>query len=194
MMEAKVELTQKKSQMLRVNPKKFTLWLFMVSIVMIFISMTSAYIVKRSDGDWLIFDLPEALMYSTVVIAASSISMHWAYLSAKNDSISNLKIALTLTFGLSLTFLVTQFYGWSQLVDRDVYFAGNAAGSFIYVLTGLHAFHLFSGIIFLIIVLISALQYKVHSRKMLQIEMCTTYWHFLGGLWVYLFLFLTLYN
>lgn len=193
-MEAKAQVTPNESQMLRVNPKKFTLWLFIVSIVMIFISMTSAYVVKRSDGDWLIFDLPEALLYSTFMIVASSITMHWAVISAKSDSISNLKIGLGLTFGLSIAFLLTQFYGWNQLVDRDVYFVGNAAGSFIYVLTGLHAFHLISGIIFLIIVLISAYKYKVHSRNMLQIEMCSTYWHFLGGLWVYLFLFLSLYN
>ncbi len=193
-MEAKAQIPRSESQMLRVNPKKFILWLFLVSIVMIFISMTSAYIVKRSDGDWLIFDLPEALLYSTFIIIASSITMHWGYLSARADSISKLKVALSLTFVLSLAFLATQFYGWSQLVDNDVYFVGNAAGSFIYVLTGLHAFHLITGIIFLVIVLISASKYKVHSRKMLQIEMCTTYWHFLGGLWVYLFLFLSLYN
>jgi len=193
-MEAKADISQNQLQALRVNPKKFTLWLFIVSIVMIFISMTSAYIVKRSDGEWLIFDLPEALLYTTFVIIASSVAMHWAYLSAKNDSISNLKVGLILTLGLSLVFLAGQYYGWSQLVDRDVYFVGNAAGSFVYVLTGLHAFHLISGIIFLIIVLISAWKYKVHSRSMLQIEMCTTYWHFLGGLWVYLYLFLSMYN
>lgn len=180
--------------MLRVNPKKFVLWLFIVSIVMIFASMTSAYVVKRSDGNWLNFDLPDALLYTTFIIILSGISMHWAYLSAKKDSIANLKIALVTTVVLSGAFLAGQFYSWQQLVENDVYFVGNAAGSFIYILTGLHAFHLISGIIFLIIVLISALSYKVHSKKMLQIEMCTTYWHFLGGLWVYLYLFLSLYN
>lgn len=189
-----METALKQNQILRVNPKKFTVWLFMVSIVMIFISMTSAYIVKRSDGDWLIFDLPNALLYTTIVILLSSASMHWSYVSAKQDNISNIKIGLIVTMLLSTVFLGGQFYGWVQLVNQDVYFVGNAAGSFIYVLTGLHAFHLISGIIFLGIVLISALKYKVHSKNMLQIEMCTTYWHFLGGLWVYLYLFLSLYH
>ena len=192
-MEAKAEMSNQ-SQVLRVNPKKFTLWLFIVSIVMIFISMTSAYIVKRSDGDWLMFELPDALLLTTFIIVGSSISMHWAYLSAKADNISNLKAGLALTLLLSFGFLAGQFYGWVQLVERDVYFVGNAAGSFVYVLTGLHGFHLITGIIFLIIVLISATKYKIHSRSMLQLEMCATYWHFLGGLWVYLYLFLKLYN
>ncbi|MEQ9424751.1 MAG: cytochrome c oxidase subunit 3 [Cyclobacteriaceae bacterium] len=184
--------------MLKVNPKKFTLWLFIVSIVMIFISMTSAYIVKRADlgstGELIIFDLPEAFFYTTILIALSSLSMHWSYLSARKDELTNIKIGLGITFILSLTFLAGQWFSWVQLVDNDVYFVGNAVGSFIYVLTGLHAFHLISGIIFLLIVLISAMKFKVHSRQMLQIEMCATYWHFLGGLWVYLYVFLSIYN
>ena len=182
------------SPILKVNPKKFTLWLFIVSIVMIFASMTSAYVVKRSDGNWLNFDLPEAFLYTTFIIVLSSATMQWAYLSAKKDAISNLNIGLAVTLILSIAFLVGQCFSWSQLVEQDVYFVGNAAGSFIYVLTGLHGFHLISGIIFLIIVSISSLNYKVHSKKILLIEMCTTYWHFLGGLWVYLYLFLSLYN
>lgn len=190
--------TISQTQMLKVNPKKFTLWLFIVSIVMIFISMTSAYIVKRADlgstGELIIFDLPEAFFYTTILIALSSLSMHWSYLSARKDELTNIKIGLGITFILSLTFLAGQWFSWVQLVDNDVYFVGNAVGSFIYVLTGLHAFHLISGIIFLLIVLISAMKFKVHSRQMLQIEMCATYWHFLGGLWVYLYVFLSIYN
>jgi cytochrome c oxidase subunit 3 len=78
------------------------------------------------------------------------------------------------------------------LVDREVFFVGNPAGSFLYVFTGLHAVHLISGVIFLIIVLISTFRDKVHSKALNTLEMATTYWHFLGGLWLYLFLFLLL--
>ncbi|MEQ9164824.1 MAG: cytochrome c oxidase subunit 3, partial [Fulvivirga sp.] len=69
---------------------------------------------------------------------------------------------------------------------------GNPSGSFLYILSGLHGLHLVSGIIFLIIVLISTFKYRVHSKNLAQIQMCTTYWHFLGGLWIYLFVFLLL--
>lgn len=191
-MEEKLAYIEGAEQPLAMHPKKFALWLFIVSVVMIFASMTSAYIVRMSEGNWLEFDLPDIFWYTSIVIILSSISLHWAYLSAKRDSLDQLRIALLVTAILGVSFLVGQWYSWVALVDQDVYFVGNPAGSFLYVFTGLHAIHLISGVIFLIIVLISSLRFKIHSQNMAQMEMCTTYWHFLGGLWLYLFMFLLL--
>lgn len=176
---------------LAMQPKKFALWLFIVSIIMLFAALTSAYIVKQADGNWLSFELPGAFIASTVIIAISSITMHLAYLSAKRDELKKVSIMLASTLILGVLFLATQYYSWSELVANNVYFVSNyASGSFIYVFTGLHGVHLVSGLIFIIITLVSALRSEVHSRKLLRIEMCMTYWHFLGGLWLYLFLFL----
>lgn len=191
-MEEKLAYIEGAEQPLAMHPKKFALWLFIVSVVMIFASMTSAYIVRMSEGNWLEFELPDIFWYTSIVIILSSISLHWAYLSAKRDSLDQLRIALLVTATLGVAFLVGQWYSWVALVDQDVYFVGNPAGSFLYVFTGLHAIHLISGVIFLIIVLISSLRFKIHSQNMAQMEMCTTYWHFLGGLWLYLFMFLLL--
>ncbi|MCC5935978.1 MAG: cytochrome c oxidase subunit 3 [Lunatimonas sp.] len=191
-MEERLAFVEEAQQPLAMHPKKFALWLFIVTVVMIFASMTSAYIVRQAEGNWLEFDLPDILWYTSGVIVLSSITLHWAYLSAKSDSLDQLKLALGITLALGLVFLVGQWYSWVALVDRDVYFVGNPSGSFLYIFTGLHALHLISGVIFLIIVLISSLRYEVHSKKMAQMEMCVTYWHFLGGLWLYLFMFLLL--
>ena len=116
--------------------------------------------------------------------------MYWAVRSAKKDQLDQLKMALGATTVLGMLFLIGQWYSWVALVDMDVYFVGNPAGSFLYVLTGLHAIHLISGVIFLIIVLISSFKYRIHSKSLTQLEICATYWHFLGGLWLYLFMFL----
>ncbi|HSJ69529.1 MAG TPA: cytochrome c oxidase subunit 3 [Anditalea sp.] len=191
-MEENLEYIEGAEQPISMHPKKFALWLFIVSVVMVFAGLTSAYIVRQAEGNWLEFNLPEIFYYSTGIIILSSVTMHWAYISAKSDNMSMLKLAMGVTTLLGLIFLVTQWYSWVALVDRDVYFVGNPSGSFLYVFTGLHALHLISGVIFLIIVLISALNYKVHSQNMARMEMCTTYWHFLGGLWLYLFMFLLL--
>ncbi|QDH79354.1 cytochrome oxidase subunit III [Echinicola soli] len=191
-MEERLAYTEGAEQPIAMHPKKFALWLFIVSVVMIFAAMTSAFIVRQGEGNWLDYDLPSILWVTSGVILLSSASMHWAYLSAKNDRINHLKIALTITTVLGLVFLVGQWFSWMALVERDVYFVGNPAGSFMYVLTGLHAAHLISGVIFLIIVLISSFRYKIHSKQMNTMEMCATYWHFLGGLWIYLFMFLLL--
>jgi cytochrome c oxidase subunit III len=191
-MEEKIAYIEGAEQPISMHPKKFALWLFIVTIVMIFASLTSAYIVRQSEGNWLEFDLPSIFWYTSVMIILSSFTLHFAYISAKKDDLKSLRLGMIITCVLGLLFLIGQWYSWVALVDRDVYFVGNPAGSFLYVFTGLHAIHLISGVIFLIIVLISSFRYKVHSKNMDVMEMCVTYWHFLGGLWLYLFMFLLL--
>jgi cytochrome c oxidase subunit 3 len=176
------------------HPQKFGMWLFLVSVTMIFISLSSAYIVKKAVSEWVYIDFPSLFQITTVIILLSSVSMHFAYLSARKNNIGNIRIGLGVTALLAIAFVIGQFMAWGQLVDSGFHFVGNPASSFIYVFTGLHIVHLFGAIIFLSIVLLKAFNYKVHSKSMLNIEMCTTFWHFLGGLWVYLYLFLILNN
>lgn len=176
------------------NPKKFALWLFILSVTMIFASLTSAYIVKKSEGNWLIFQFPISFIYTSVIIVLSSITMHVAYLGAKKNNLLAVRIGLIITAVLAIAFSVGQYLSWNELVAQDVFFVGNPAGSFIYIFTGLHVAHLVGGLIYLTIVLASSYRYQVHSKNLLSIEMCATYWHFLGGLWLYLYVFLTLNN
>jgi len=173
-----------------VHPRRFILWLFIVSIIMLFAALTSAYMVKQSGGNWLAYELPGIFWITTGIIILSSLSMQIAYMSAKLDKVSSMKIALLITIILGLIFLAGQFLSWGYLVDLDIYFVGNPAGSFLYVLTGMHGLHLVSGLIFLLIVVVQAFQNKVHSKNLLNIELSLTYWHFLGFLWIYLFFFL----
>jgi len=180
-----------------VHPKKFLLWLFMGTIVMLFAAFTSAYLVRSTDGDWLKFDLPPMFMISTAVILLSSVSAQVAYWAAKNNNTSRVNLALLVTVVLGIVFLYLQVKGWGQLVDENVYLGGqysNPAGSFVYILSGLHGFHIATGLIYLLIVLYSSVRGEVGSSDLLQIEMCTTYWHFLDLLWIYLFVFLQVNN
>jgi cytochrome c oxidase subunit 3 len=192
MVSQNIQIEEPKST-LAMHPKKFALWLFIVSIVMLFAALTSAYIVKQSDGNWLSFQMPGIFAINTAIIALSSLTMHLAYVAAKKDLLDRIKWMLAATIVLGLLFLVGQYISWSELVKSNVYFVSNyASGSFIYVFTGLHGLHLVSGIIFLLITLVSSLKLRIHSKNLVQIEMCMTYWHFLGGLWLYLYLFLLL--
>ena len=174
------------------DPKRFLLWMFMVSIVMIFASLTSAYIVRQAEGNWLAFDLPNILWYSTAILLLSSVTAQLAYHSAKHDNMGPLKVYLSISLLLGVGFLVTQFYTWGVLVDNSVFFVGNPAGSFLYVIMGVHGFHLISGLVYLLIMLARSFQYKVHSKKLLHLGLSVSYWHFLDVLWIYLFLFLIL--
>lgn len=191
-MEKELKYIDIVEQPISMHPKKFALWLFMVTVVMLFAAWTSAYIVRQAEGNWLDYELPEIFWLTSGIVVLSSITLQWAYFSAKKDNFVQLRLGMVLTVILGIAFLIGQWYSWIALVDRDVFFVGNPAGSFLYVLTGMHGLHLISGLIFLIIVLISSFQFKVHSKAMVSMEMLTTYWHFLGGLWLYLFLFLQL--
>ncbi|MCC5946494.1 MAG: cytochrome c oxidase subunit 3 [Bernardetiaceae bacterium] len=189
-----MEITiEQKTQRRGTHPLKFILWLFMVSISMVFAAFTSAYIVRRGDGNWLIFELPQLFWISTALIVVSSITMHIAYLSAKKDNLSVMRTSLIITTLLGIGFMVTQYLGWQELQANGIFLGGkdsNPAGSFVYVISGVHAFHVVSGVIFLIITLIQGLRYKIHSKQMITMSLCTSYWHYLDLLWVYLFVFL----
>ena len=171
------------------QPTKFLLWLFLLSMTMFFAALTSAYLVKRSQGDWISFEIPSLFGYTLLCILCSSLSMQLAYVYAKRNELALLKVMLLVTFLLGMLFLWGQIEGWNQLVASEVYLVGNPSGSFVYVLSGSHAVHLVGGLIFLIVLLKQAFSYKVHSEKTQQIEMCTTYWHFVGILWAYLYFF-----
>ncbi|MBN3521898.1 cytochrome c oxidase subunit 3 [Algoriphagus lutimaris] len=191
-MEHELKYIDLVEQPISMHAKKFALWLFMVTVVMIFAAMTSAYIVRQSEGNWLEYDLPQIFWLTSGIVILSSVFLQYGYYSAKKDNMLGLKIGLAGAVILGIAFLVGQWYSWVALVDEEVFFVGNPSGSFLYVFTGLHALHLISGVIFLIIVLISSFRYQIHSKAMVRMEMATTYWHFLGGLWLYLFMFLLL--
>ena len=191
-MAAEFKIVEEAGKPLGMHPKKFALWLFIASATMIFAALTSAYIVRQSDGNWLVFDLPGSFWITSAIILISSGTMHWAYLAAKRDDLEATKIAISITTVLGLAFLVGQFIAWGDLVKRNVYFVGNPSGSFVYVISGLHGLHIISGVIFLLVVLTATFRYRVHSKNLAQMEMCATYWHFLDALWLYLFVFLLL--
>ncbi|MAZ36614.1 cytochrome c oxidase subunit 3 [Salibacteraceae bacterium] len=192
-----VELSnlEKQEEQLEIRKKtsKNLLWVGILSIIMLFAGLTSAYIVRQAEGQWLVFDLPNAFYLSTLFILLSSGGLIWANRSAKSDNFDGVKMGLMLTFVLGLAFSYFQFEGWSQLRAQDVFFAGkesNAAGSFMYVITGLHLAHLFAGFLSLIYTFAQSTQGKYNSDGKLGLELCSLYWHFLGLLWVYLFFFL----
>jgi cytochrome c oxidase subunit III len=191
-MSVEIKIVEESKRPLAMNPKKFGMWLFIVSVLMIFAALTSAYIVRQAEGNWVYFDLPGLFWANTAIIIVSSITMHWAYVSAKRDNLESVKTATILTTILGVAFMIGQYLAWKALVANRIYFVGNPSGSFVYVLSGLHALHVIGGVVYLFILLTSAIRLRVHSKNLNQVEMCATYWHFLGGLWLYLFLFLLL--
>src|SRR6187402_3712046 len=190
-MAADIRIVEEANKPIGMNPKKFALWLFMATVIMLFAAWTSAYIVKRGDIGWTEIIVPVQFWVNTGIILASSVSMIWAVRSARKDKLETVKLALSITTILGIAFVVGQLLAFREMVALKEHFTGgNVSHSFVYVLSGAHGIHLISGVVFLVIVLMATFKYKVHSKNMNQIEMCATYWHFLDVLWLYLFVFL----
>jgi len=188
-----VSYTLEEKQRVRKRTSKALLYVAIASIVMLFAGFTSAYIVRQSEGNWLQFDLPTAFYTSTAVIIISSLTMLWAWWAAKNENQKALFTALVLTFMFGIAFIYSQFTGYGQLVDMGIYSLGsqsNAAGSFVYVITIVHIAHVVGGMVALLFTGFNAWRMKYSRDEMLGVELCGIYWHFIGLLWVYLFLFL----
>jgi cytochrome c oxidase subunit 3 len=181
-----------------IEPSKYRIavWLGLASICMLFIALTSAYILRQSKSlatenpDWKALQVPSALWVTTAVLILSSVSFEIARRALKNNQFDKFKTWISITTALGFAFLIGQFLAWRQLAAQGIYLKSNPHSSFFYVLTGLHALHLLGGILVLTYVMISALRLRISFRKRTTIEVTSLYWHFMDGLWIYLFVLL----
>ena len=196
MEEVKVKREKPHKEEIRLAKRKAAkplLWIGIVSIVMLFAGLTSAYVVRAQNGNWQVFELPPILIISTAIIITSSLTMVLAQRAIKKDNYTLTSLFLFLTLILGFSFFYTQVQGWKQLSQEGIYFAGkysNASGSFLIIIAFLHLAHMIGGLIALFVSLTKALLKKYSAADSLGIELTAIYWHFLDILWVYLFLFL----
>lgn len=173
--------------------RKFLLWIGLVSIAMMFAGLTSGYIVRRQTGTWLKFDLPFTFWISTAIIIISSVSMNWVVQLVKKNELKMLPNASLATFILGIGFGVFQFISWATLISKNIYFTGtesSASASYLYILCALHLCHVVGGLVALGVVYFKSIRKRYSADNYLGIKLCAIYWHFLDGLWVYLFLFM----
>lgn len=173
---------------------KLLLLFAMISMVMMFAGLTSAFVVSKSRADWLKdFQLPTAFYFSTAVIIGCSITFHLAKKAIQKDNQTATTSFLVATLALGILFVILQFVGFGQIVENGYYFTGAESSittTFLYVVTVVHLLHLAGGLIALFIVLYKQFKHKYNSKETLGIELGAMYWHFLDLLWIYLFLFL----
>lgn len=163
----------------------------MVSIVMLFAGLTSAYIVRQADGNWLTFDLPAPFYYSTLIIIASSASLWWAQKAVKKNDFASVTRGIGITWLLSLAFVISQFIAYDAMIEQGLFFVKtNVSVSFLYIITFAHLLHLVGGVIALTVSWVKSFQKKYTADNKLGLELTALYWHFLDALWIYLLLFL----
>ena len=174
----------------KIHPHKFTLWVGIGSIIMMFAGLTSAYIVKRNQINWVSYDLPKAFWYSTIVIVVSSITIQQAVKAFKERAMANYRKLVLITMVLGVLFLFLQTIGFIHFWESGMTLQKNVSFSFLYVIVGLHALHIAGGIIALMIMSLKSFSKKKRVYTSIPIELMSTYWHFVDILWVYLLVFL----
>lgn len=173
--------------------KKFALYLGIASIIMMFAAFTSAYVVRKSAGNWLEFRLPDMFFLSTVLILVSSVTAHLAFKAYLKQAVVLYRRLVLATLLLGVGFIVLQYLGWLRLAEIGVALNGNPSGSFIYVISGFHAAHVLGGLVAWMLTLRTALRpFKFTEKRQLRLELVNIYWHFVDALWVYLLLFFIL--
>lgn len=168
----------------------------LVAVFMTFAGLIAAYVVIATNGamEWKPFNLPVPVWISTVLILASSITYHIAKGSFDSNDQASAKKWLLITTVLGGTFISSQILAWTELVRRGMYVQSNPYAGFFYILTALHAVHVLGGIVALGSVLLRSWNETSNEDELLRRRTLAAvtgwYWHFMGGLWVVLFLLL----
>jgi cytochrome c oxidase subunit 3 len=195
----------------RLRRARLGLLVALTPILMLFVSFTSAYIVRQGlptldpqtnllVKDWIPVKLPTLLLVNTFVLLLSSLGMELARRQFRGETVlASAKTASQVSFGehnkmpwlamtlvLGLLFLFGQWTAWRQLAASGFYVSSTPSSSFVYLLTGTHAVHLMGGILALFVASIAALFHRASARRRIMIDVTAWYWHFMAGLWVYI--------
>ncbi len=170
------------------SPKRYStaITIALVSILMFFMALASAFIVLRRGSDvWASVHLPPILLANTLILLASSFTLEAARRRLTLAGPSGFRKLWLLTTGLGILFVAGQLVAWRQLVAQGVYIASNQASSFFYIFTGAHAVHLLGGVGALLYV-----SFRKSDQKRISLstaaEITSYYWHFMDGLWIFL--------
>jgi cytochrome c oxidase subunit 3 len=169
------------------------IWLALAAILMFFMALVSAYIVRKGTStDWqMVAPLPRILWLNTVVLLLSSFAIEASHRAWEREDAKAFRNWWTVATALGLLFLGGQWVAWREWAAAGVYLATNPSSSFFYLLTAAHALHLAGGLAALLYVMTRG-WVRLRASNGTAAEVAGIYWHFMDGLWVFLLLVLTL--
>lgn len=183
----------------KMGPQRTFLFFALTGSSVLFLSLVIMFII------WMTYHppienlhLPKAFILSTIVLLFSSYLLTLSRQAYKNDNGRVLLLSLSSTLALSAVFIYLQVNGWKDLYDSGHFFDGAAGVTFLYLITGLHFMHVFGGVVYLLYLNLLAfdiwqdpvksLLYFSNPVEKVRLELFSAYWHFLDGLWLFLFL------
>ncbi|MBS4072212.1 MAG: cytochrome c oxidase subunit 3 [Algoriphagus sp.] len=185
------------------HPYETLLYLAMVSSGLIFLFLVVAFLYSGLNQlEGLNHRMPIAFLISTFMLVLSGYTATKMRLHYQEENIPKLESSLRNTFVLGVAFTILQFAGWKELTDMGINFTGIPSGSFLYLLSGIHIFHLLGAMVFALILLVQLRRTQEDGiRKLIlvtnpyekmRIRLFTVYWHFMDAIWLILFLLFVL--
>lgn len=175
---------------------RIIMWFLLLVVTMTFGGLIATYIVISTNGvaEWQPFKLPIQIWVSTILLLISSVSYQISNQNLKNENQKSSKKWLLATTVLGATFISSQLLAWLELGRRGVYLGSNPYAGFFYILTAIHAVHVLGGIIALGYMVLRTWD-ETNSgmelfRRQTMSKVVGWYWHFMGVLWIVLFLLL----
>ena len=173
-----------------VEPAQLAMWVFVGTVTMLFAAFVSSYLIRRTSNDWVPVALPSVLWLSTALLLASSAALESARTALERRSERRATRLVWAAWLLGVGFLVGQLGAWRTLAEQGVFVPTSPHSSFFYILTGLHALHLLGGLVVLGWCGARLARGAQRNAARRSTRLAATYWHFLAGLWVFLYLVL----
>ena len=170
--------------------------LLLVIATMTFGGLIAAYVVIATNNvaEWRPFDLPVQVWISTAIIILSSISYHFAKVAVDRNDQPKARMWLVVTTVFGAAFISSQLLAWLALSAKGLYMQGNPYAGFFYIMTGVHAVHVVGGITALGSVLLRnwhpTERTEETSKRAALAQVVGWYWHFMGAIWMVLFVLL----
>ncbi len=183
----------------RVSPYKTFLFFALTGSTILFLSLVLMFIIWLTQNPPVErFNMPKPFIVSTIVLLITSYISTLIKTAFKNDDSKLLILSITASLGLSMLFASLQILGWKDLYDQGFYITGEVGISLIYIITGLHFLHVMCGLLWQFYLSLRAydvwndpiksLLYFSNKFEGSRIDLYSTYWHFVDGIWVCLFL------
>ncbi len=182
-----------------IHPQLIALYILLMGVTSLFIGFSFSYLYSRVQSGIPPIRLPKLFIVNTLILVASSYTLTKCMQFYKSDETEQYKKYLGFTLVLTCLFLISQLIAWQQLYASGILLNHSNMASYLYLISGLHFAHVIAGIPFLAIFYYHARKYMVEPVSVLvyftdpdkkrKLQLLTTYWHFLDGLWIYLVLF-----
>ncbi|MGH9713858.1 MAG: cytochrome c oxidase subunit 3 [Candidatus Acidiferrales bacterium] len=174
------------------------IWVCVCAIFMCFAAFISALVVREgASSDWRHLTLPHILYLNTLILLASSYTLEVSRRrfaleirekkQAGHATYSGPRLSLYVTIALGTAFVIGQWIAWTNLAAHGLFLSTNPSSSFFYVLTAMHGLHVLGGMAGLIY-MARRLARSVTLTQANALGAAAIYWHFMGLLWVFLFM------